>query len=556
MCIQKPLSSNTPQILPMNSPKHKLSNDIDDSQIEAMHFDVQSPARTYALIETDACELEQIIDLLKQFFPKTKILDYNHTTQSTASQAQTSVTSQFLISSIENDQSSTSVSLQTFKGKVKDYLQRRYLEQTNEPQSRKDMLTKHRTEQMSSFDLSSSTLPKPAIPFKSHSFDSSQSSTMKAEQYLLSPTSSKRGLLRHYTTIDIDDTSNDAGKITFSINQPDDDDDNDDDDVVQEEEETKPLLSYRHSSTESRTTKQSNHLLLPYHPHSHDQDQNARTPYSSSMQLPLTPYSVSSDPGPFRSPWFNTPTSPFNFRFPQTQEQAHMNAQGTIAQLSTLTKMLCDEPSIFTPISPRIKTEKHQSNSSRDSSSVPPCQICRQEFNSHQMYLSHYRTHLENPCELDQSDTLYCDRSGDLRNYSCKICFKRFSRSDMLNRHLRSHSGIRPYRCTMCNTYFSRSDHLSTHLRTHTGEKPYTCPQCSYTACRRDMITRHLKIHTKQRSERKNATNYRFIRTMKDPSIYIANGSTNTNNIISTPPSTNPWGMYGNQQTWADLHLR
>jgi uncharacterized Zn-finger protein len=76
----------------------------------------------------------------------------------------------------------------------------------------------------------------------------------------------------------------------------------------------------------------------------------------------------------------------------------------------------------------------------------------------------------------------------------------------MLNRHLRSHSGVRPYRCTMCNTNFSRSDHLSTHLRTHTGEKPYTCPQCSYSACRRDMITRHLKIHRKQRSERKNAT--------------------------------------------------
>ncbi len=81
-----------------------------------------------------------------------------------------------------------------------------------------------------------------------------------------------------------------------------------------------------------------------------------------------------------------------------------------------------------------------------------------------------------------------------------------FFSSDMLNRHLRLHSGVRPYRCTMCNTNFSRSDHLSTHLRTHTGEKPYTCPQCSYAACRRDMITRHLKIHRKQRTERKNAT--------------------------------------------------
>jgi hypothetical protein len=71
------------------------------------------------------------------------------------------------------------------------------------------------------------------------------------------------------------------------------------------------------------------------------------------MPLPLTPYSASSDPGPFHSPWFNTPTSPFNFRFPQSQEQLAVNAQGSIAQLSSLTKMLCDEPSVFTPITPR-----------------------------------------------------------------------------------------------------------------------------------------------------------------------------------------------------------
>ncbi|UJR08202.1 hypothetical protein I4U23_012475 [Adineta vaga] len=514
MCIQILSSSNTLQTSSMYSPKRKLSNDEPinlHDQGNTMHSDVQSPTRTYALIETDAQELDQVLEILKQFFPKTKILDYNHTTQSTAIQPSTSIsssyTSQFLISSIDNDQTSTSLNSQTFKGKVKNYLQRRYLEQTNEHQPRQDLLTKHRTEQMSSFDLSSS-IPKPSIAFKSHSFDSSQSSTIKTEQFPISRTSSKRGLLQHYTAIDIDDTSNEAGKITFSINHADDDNNNNnnnneqDDDEEEEEEETKSS-SYRYSST----TQQNNHFLLPYHPHSYEQDQGVRSSsYSNATQLPLTPYSVSSDPGPFRSPWFNTPTSPFNFRFPQSQDQAHVNAQGTIAQLSTLTKMLCDEPSVFTPISPRIKSEKHQSNSSRVSSKVPPCQICRQEFNSHKMYLSHYRTHLDNSCETDPSDTSYCDRSGDLRNYSCKICSKRFSRSDMLNRHLRSHSGIRPYRCTMCNTYFSRSDHLSTHLRTHTGEKPYTCSQCSYTACRRDMITRHLKIHMKQRPERKNAT--------------------------------------------------
>lgn len=47
-------------------------------------------------------------------------------------------------------------------------------------------------------------------------------------------------------------------------------------------------------------------------------------------------------------------------------------------------------------------------------------------------YLTHYRRHLENSREDNKSDILdsdiNCDRSSDIRNYSCNICSKRFSR--------------------------------------------------------------------------------------------------------------------------------
>lgn len=57
-----------------------------------------------------------------------------------------------------------------------------------------------------------------------------------------------------------------------------------------------------------------------------------------------------------------------------------------------------------------------------------------------------------------------------VKKYRCDQCAKAFTRSDMLTRHKRLHSGDRPFQCNECKQEFSRSDHLSTHMRTHTGK--------------------------------------------------------------------------------------
>ncbi|KAJ8260050.1 hypothetical protein GJAV_G00176490 [Gymnothorax javanicus] len=46
-------------------------------------------------------------------------------------------------------------------------------------------------------------------------------------------------------------------------------------------------------------------------------------------------------------------------------------------------------------------------------------------------------------------------------------CGWRFSRSDELSRHRRSHSGVKPYQCPVCEKKFARSDHLSKHIKVH-----------------------------------------------------------------------------------------
>jgi hypothetical protein len=217
--------------------------------------------------------------------------------------------------------------LKAFKGKVKGYLQRRYLEQVGEYPTRHDNLN--------SFDLSSSsTINKPSRTLKTHSLDSS---SIQTDNPSLIHSPSKRGLLQRYTPIDIDESSNNTGRLTFNINQYND---------IDEEE----FSSY----SKQQRNKKPNLFLLPYH---HSSEQGKLTSVCpGGIPLPLTPYSSASDPGPYHSPWLNTPTSTFNFRFPQGEEQLVANAQGSIAQLSRLTKMLCDEPSVFTPITPRYES--------------------------------------------------------------------------------------------------------------------------------------------------------------------------------------------------------
>lgn len=88
MCIEKHLNSNLIERFSMYSSKTEVSI---DEQEKTSCSDTDSGTCGYAIIETDPNELDHIIDLLRQFFPRTKITEYNHPSRITSTQQTSTV---------------------------------------------------------------------------------------------------------------------------------------------------------------------------------------------------------------------------------------------------------------------------------------------------------------------------------------------------------------------------------------------------------------------------------------------------------------------------------
>ena len=61
-------------------------------------------------------------------------------------------------------------------------------------------------------------------------------------------------------------------------------------------------------------------------------------------------------------------------------------------------------------------------------------------------------------------------------------------------------SSIPPFQCNLCTEKFTHTNTLRSHLRTHGGEQPFVCNKCGRTFARQLERNRHEKIHSAERN--------------------------------------------------------
>lgn len=93
------------------------------------------------------------------------------------------------------------------------------------------------------------------------------------------------------------------------------------------------------------------------------------------------------------------------------------------------------------------------------------------------------------------------------------------------------HAGEKPFLCQwlFCGKRFTRSDELQRHLRTHTGDKRFVCGECGKRFMRSDHLNKHSRTH--EQMAQANANN-----VSNTSSASSSSSSTSTSSLLSASP--------------------
>ncbi|XP_034484177.1 zinc finger protein 675-like [Drosophila innubila] len=88
--------------------------------------------------------------------------------------------------------------------------------------------------------------------------------------------------------------------------------------------------------------------------------------------------------------------------------------------------------------------------------------------------------------------------------HTCPECGKNFNKIAGLKLHIKTvHDKVKDFACRFCPKRFSKSYHLRHHEYTHTGEKPYECKVCNQNFRHDATLRKHMESHNRPRKEPK-----------------------------------------------------
>ncbi|XP_055083995.1 gastrula zinc finger protein xFG20-1-like [Periophthalmus magnuspinnatus] len=109
---------------------------------------------------------------------------------------------------------------------------------------------------------------------------------------------------------------------------------------------------------------------------------------------------------------------------------------------------------------------------------------------------SKYKSAPETSATVNYGDMSGTAQGADKKKHQCSVCKKRFGTKQILQRHIRVHTGERPFSCLICTKTFTEKSHLDRHIKIHTGERPYSCLTCKKTFTQKASLDYHVMIHT------------------------------------------------------------
>ena len=130
---------------------------------------------------------------------------------------------------------------------------------------------------------------------------------------------------------------------------------------------------------------------------------------------------------------------------------------------------------------PEVRIKCFEEGTPKSKSGKKKCPDCGKIFASSSNLSRHRQTHTAMTSETAKQ---------------CHLCDKKYVSMPALAMHVQTH--YRNFHCTVCQKTFSRSWLLQNHMRLHTGEKPFGCNLCGKKFADKSNLRSHAKTHQKR----------------------------------------------------------